>query len=276
MKEQISDLIKNLNQDDFDLANNNLTELIKSKIDSRFDVVNDELFGEMSGDSYDLETIHDSIINGQLKQAKRQLRNSRFDIFDLDDYVVRMTGDRLSVKKKKYLIEGASVFFENSKISVGDKVKFKGDSSNQLFEVIAIRNILNSKLKAFKVKNIKTGKVVEYDQEQLEPYYESSELEISYYTKILEEAISNPSDASVTLKYNNLNNFTKVELGDATIFFSFKTLVAFEHENLGGLNVHENIWSGTTGKHLNSLDKGDSESRLSRSEFNRKLKKLKI
>ena len=38
-----------------------------------------------------------------------------------------------------------------------------------------------------------------------------------------------------------------------TYFYSYNTLVAFEH-TLSGLVVRENVWGATTGKHLNAID----------------------
>jgi len=48
-------------------------------------------------------------------------------------------------------------------------------------------------------------------------------------------------------------NFTRVDLGDMTLWFSYKTLVAFmvAHQ---GLVIRENRWGKTTGKHLNLID----------------------
>jgi hypothetical protein len=45
-------------------------------------------------------------------------------------------------------------------------------------------------------------------------------------------------------------NFTEVELGDVTIWFSYRTPIAFMAPGHGKM-VRENDWGPTTGKHLN-------------------------
>ena len=56
-------------------------------------------------------------------------------------------------------------------------------------------------------------------------------------------------------------------------YFSYKTLVAFEHVSTG-LVIRENIWSRTTGKHLNWIDK-DKSKRVNTETFFEKLDELK-
>jgi hypothetical protein len=63
-------------------------------------------------------------------------------------------------------------------------------------------------------------------------------------------------------------SFTKVFVGNGCFWFSYTTLVAFNHLNTG-LVVHENIWSHTTGKHLNMIDSDRDNTRVNASEFNR-------
>lgn len=47
----------------------------------------------------------------------------------------------------------------------------------------------------------------------------------------------------------------RVDVGELTVWFSYKTPVAFRH--LGGPKiVRQNDWSTTTGKHLNAIDGG--------------------
>lgn len=61
-------------------------------------------------------------------------------------------------------------------------------------------------------------------------------------------------------------NFTTIFMDNMTLWFSYTTLVAFRV----GANdkvVHENVWSNTTGKHLNQIDEGDKASRVSRGAF---------
>ena len=71
-------------------------------------------------------------------------------------------------------------------------------------------------------------------------------------------------------------NFTKINVGTTTVWFSYKTPIAFRR--LGKpLVVCENIWGSTTGKHLNAIDGGDKEAkerRVSSDEFNRALDEL--
>lgn len=60
----------------------------------------------------------------------------------------------------------------------------------------------------------------------------------------------------------------RVDIGPITLYFSYSTCVAF-HVDHRSLVVCENIWSNTTGKHLNELDGGgdNKKERLSREEF---------
>ena len=64
------------------------------------------------------------------------------------------------------------------------------------------------------------------------------------------------------------SNFTAVELDDLTIYFSYETPVAFETND--DLVLAENVWSQTTGKHLNMLDI-DKRKRLPIHEFAQRL-----
>lgn len=58
--------------------------------------------------------------------------------------------------------------------------------------------------------------------------------------------------------------FTIPDLG--VFYFSYETLVAFRIGH-GKLHVHQNDWGNTTGIHLNWIDGGDKESRLTKEEF---------
>ena len=62
----------------------------------------------------------------------------------------------------------------------------------------------------------------------------------------------------------------RVSVPGLTLFYSYKTIIAFRSDNTG-LVVCENNWGPTTGKHLNWIDDGDKKTRLSRNEFQRKL-----
>lgn len=68
-----------------------------------------------------------------------------------------------------------------------------------------------------------------------------------------------------------------VEMGTRTIYFSYDTVIAFRGTNSKGefFNcVHKNEWGQTTGKHLNFIDGGDKNARLSDEEFNKQLKRF--
>jgi hypothetical protein len=61
-------------------------------------------------------------------------------------------------------------------------------------------------------------------------------------------------------------NSLSVSLGTITLYYSYKTIIAYE-DIQDGLVVRENDWSTTTGKHLNWLDGGYKEQRKSSAEF---------
>lgn len=61
-----------------------------------------------------------------------------------------------------------------------------------------------------------------------------------------------------------------LQLGQLDLHFSYETVVAFEAPGLG-LIVSENIWSATTGKHINAIA-GKDYPRFPRREFEEMLK----
>jgi hypothetical protein len=61
-------------------------------------------------------------------------------------------------------------------------------------------------------------------------------------------------------------NALKFHIGNVTVYFSYKTPVAF-HSYETGLIVRENDWGPTTGKHLNWIDGGDKANRVSCADF---------
>ena len=65
----------------------------------------------------------------------------------------------------------------------------------------------------------------------------------------------------------NRPNFTRVESGDNILYFSYETLVGFAVPGIPGTAVIQNYWSTTTGKHLNYIDNGNKEGRLTRAQF---------
>ena len=74
---------------------------------------------------------------------------------------------------------------------------------------------------------------------------------------------------------NSAQNFNRITIGGlVTLWFSYSTIVAFRTADTG-LVVCENIWSRTTGKHLNWLDPY-KEHRLDREEFLRKLDNINL
>ena len=62
-------------------------------------------------------------------------------------------------------------------------------------------------------------------------------------------------------------------IGSLSVWYSYKTPVAFYHPSTGKV-VRENDWSTTTGKHLNAIDGGQKKSRISGEVFERKFEAL--
>ncbi len=60
-----------------------------------------------------------------------------------------------------------------------------------------------------------------------------------------------------------------VEIGGLTIWFSYRTAVAFRWD--GQLVVRRNEWGPTTGKHLNEIDGGAKGDRVDGEDFGRLL-----
>ncbi len=63
-------------------------------------------------------------------------------------------------------------------------------------------------------------------------------------------------------------NLTMVTMGDTSMWFSYKTLVAFKVAN-GPRVVRQNDWAQTTGKHLNAIDGGGKSDRVDGETFAR-------
>lgn len=68
-------------------------------------------------------------------------------------------------------------------------------------------------------------------------------------------------------------NAMAVTVGSLTIYFSYRTPVAFSHPSTG-LVVRKNGFSVTTGKHLNWIDGGNKKDRVDGSEFEDALSSL--
>jgi hypothetical protein len=62
------------------------------------------------------------------------------------------------------------------------------------------------------------------------------------------------------------SNNAVVNVGNLTLWFSYRTLIAFQ---VGGQHpiVIQNYWGPTTGKHLNAVDHGDKSGRLNEKAF---------
>lgn len=68
---------------------------------------------------------------------------------------------------------------------------------------------------------------------------------------------------------NDRPNFTRIDVGPVRFWVSYETIVAF-HAPGEGTVVSENVWSQTTGKHLNLID-SDHSSRLAHEDFEGRL-----
>ena len=62
-------------------------------------------------------------------------------------------------------------------------------------------------------------------------------------------------------------NFSRVDIGDLTVYFSYSTIVAFRTPD-GTLVCSENVWPQTTGKHLNFIQPNKAR-RVSAEQFER-------
>jgi len=58
-------------------------------------------------------------------------------------------------------------------------------------------------------------------------------------------------------------NFTRVIVGEVTVWFSYETPVAYQ-DSADLPRVVDNDWSTTTGKHLNQIDGGTDQAKLHR------------
>ncbi len=67
----------------------------------------------------------------------------------------------------------------------------------------------------------------------------------------------------------NYGSSRAVTIGDLTLYFSYDTVVAFRDVDTG-LVISENIWSTTTGKHLNAINP-NKKLRIPREQFKVKL-----
>jgi len=82
----------------------------------------------------------------------------------------------------------------------------------------------------------------------------------------------------MNVTYNNYGKYSSDNYGSHTLvftdttgnefYFSYKTLVAFACNQ--EKHVIQNLWSTTTGKHLNWIDGGDKSQRLTKEAFETK------
>ena len=74
------------------------------------------------------------------------------------------------------------------------------------------------------------------------------------------------------MKLNQIaSNFTSVEIGGYTFYFSYETCIGIK--GLSDTFVSENVWSNTTGKHLNQLEP-DKKKRLPNEQFKKLVVRL--
>lgn len=69
------------------------------------------------------------------------------------------------------------------------------------------------------------------------------------------------------------DNLTRIYVGDLVLWFSYETIVAFREPGQPRV-VSENVWSNTTGRHLNAIDNGDKRNRVPHDVFQQKLEDL--
>ena len=69
-------------------------------------------------------------------------------------------------------------------------------------------------------------------------------------------------------KYESSNygmNTIRLDLSSLTLYYSYKTIVAY-YDHQDGLVISDNVWSSTTGKHLNWINE-DKSIRLDFDQF---------
>lgn len=71
---------------------------------------------------------------------------------------------------------------------------------------------------------------------------------------------------------DNYGSSRYVTIGELTLYFSYKTVIAYEFKN--ETIVRQNSWGVTTGKHLNAIDNGNKKERLTSEQFEAKLNNL--
>lgn len=71
-----------------------------------------------------------------------------------------------------------------------------------------------------------------------------------------------------------IRNTARVCIGPVRLWFSYRTLVAFETPGSGGPVVRKNEWGPTTGKLLNTIDGGAAQDRVPAEDFTRLYREL--
>jgi len=69
---------------------------------------------------------------------------------------------------------------------------------------------------------------------------------------------------------NSASNANYIEIWGVRFFYSYDTCVAVDYGR--GLKICKNIWSNTTGKHLNWIDR-DHSIRITEGEWHKEIKK---
>ena len=76
----------------------------------------------------------------------------------------------------------------------------------------------------------------------------------------------NHTKLAVRLENTGLNTHT-IHMRDIDIYFSYDTPVAFWVSGNSEPTVSENVWSRTTGKHINLIDGGNTNHRIDNDLF---------
>ncbi len=72
--------------------------------------------------------------------------------------------------------------------------------------------------------------------------------------------------ATIEISRSQDDNLTRLYVGNVVVWFSHSTPVAF-HVPGQSRKVSENVWSQTTGRHLNDIDGGAKSSRIPHEQF---------
>lgn len=71
---------------------------------------------------------------------------------------------------------------------------------------------------------------------------------------------------------DNYGSSRAVQIGDIELYFSYQTVIAFRAPQFG-LVIRKNVWSTSTGKHLNAIN-DDKKIRINGDEFEQKLAEM--